>query len=149
MSSFGWIGVDLDGTLAQHSGDVSRIGEPIEPMCNRVRMWLDERIDVRIVTARVSGLFIRPESVSPAYPESPVIVATSRFRPTWAQEHQFALDQERLIEAWCEQHLGKRLPVTAIKDFAMLELWDDRAVSVESGTGRAVSFLDGRPVVQR
>lgn len=146
MSISGWIGVDLDQTLAEYSGDVSVIGEPIEPMCDRVRKWLKEGVDVRIVTARVSGLFMRPESVSPAYPESPVIVATSRFRPTWAQAYQFALDQERLIQAWCEHHLGKRLPVTALKDYAMIELWDDRAIAVESGTGRAVGFHAGRQV---
>ena len=51
----GWIGVDLDGTLAhydgEHHGD-EHIGEPIEPMVRQVRKWLNEGRDVRIFTAR-------------------------------------------------------------------------------------------------
>jgi hypothetical protein len=46
------------------------------------------------------------------------------------------------IQAWCEQHFGVALPVTATKDFAMVELWDDRAVQVEMNTGKR---MDGRP----
>jgi hypothetical protein len=50
----GWIGVDLDGTLAYYDefrGD-DHVGEPIEPMVERVNKWLDEGKDVRIFTAR-------------------------------------------------------------------------------------------------
>ena len=43
------------------------------------------------------------------------------------------------VEAWCERHLGKRLPVTNCKDFGMLELWDDRCVQVRTNTGEIVS----------
>ena len=50
----GWIGVDLDGTLAQYGGWVGpeHIGEPIEPMVERIRHWLSHGIEVRIFTAR-------------------------------------------------------------------------------------------------
>lgn len=51
----GWIGVDLDGTLAVYgewNGD--NIGEPVPAMAARVRAWLIRGVEVRIVTARAS-----------------------------------------------------------------------------------------------
>ncbi len=50
----GWIGVDLDGTLAFYGGWISpdHIGEPIAPMVARVKDWLGQGIEVRIFTAR-------------------------------------------------------------------------------------------------
>ena len=55
-NSRGWIGVDLDGTLAHYDGwyGPAHIGEPIEPMIDRVRSWLEEGVEVRIFTARAS-----------------------------------------------------------------------------------------------
>jgi hypothetical protein len=51
----GWIGVDLDGTLAHYDG-VHRgedfIGKPVEPMVRKVRKWMIEGKDVRLFTAR-------------------------------------------------------------------------------------------------
>ena len=37
----GWIGVDLDGTLAEYHGwqGIEHIGEPIPKMMARVRRW--------------------------------------------------------------------------------------------------------------
>ena len=52
-----WIGVDLDGTLAREisdSQDADAIGEPIEPMMQRVRQWLANGQAVKIFTARAS-----------------------------------------------------------------------------------------------
>lgn len=106
----GWIGVDLDGTLAKYDGwkGPTHIGEPVPRMVERVKGWLNsDRYDVRIFTARVSD---------PA--EAPVVAAA--------------------IHAWCELHLGRRLVVTNIKDFQMIELWDDRAVQVIPNTGEPV-----------
>ena len=34
------------------------------------------------------------------------------------------------IEDWCLLHLGQKLPVTATKDYGMIELWDDRCIQV-------------------
>ena len=50
----GWIGVDLDATLAHYTGwkGAEHIGAPIEPMMARVRNWMIERKEVRIFTAR-------------------------------------------------------------------------------------------------
>lgn len=51
----GWIGVDLDGTLATYEGNHhAHIGAPIFPMVMRVKVWLDEGREVKIFTARVS-----------------------------------------------------------------------------------------------
>lgn len=49
-----WIGVDLDGTLAQDGTwvDAYHIGQPVEPMMNRVKEWIAQGIKVKIVTAR-------------------------------------------------------------------------------------------------
>lgn len=109
-----WIGVDLDGTLA-HLEPVpdwdGSIGAPIPKMVDRVKRWLALGWDVRIVTARVAiidGITDGPRAVD---------------------------EQRRRIQAWCREHLGVELPVTAEKDYFMRELWDDRAVAVFTNTG--------------
>jgi hypothetical protein len=103
-----WIGVDFDGTLAVASGTMEHCGEPIPAMVARVKQWLAEGKCVKILTARVSG------------------------GPHWAD---FTVRQRRMIELWCEHYIGQKLEVTCRKDFAMRELWDDRAVCVEYETG--------------
>lgn len=98
----GWIGVDLDGTLAHYAGwaGPDHIGEPVIPMLNRVKNWLANGVEVRIFTARA---FV-PEQIPP-------------------------------VQEWCLKHIGIALPVTNIKDFGMVELWDDRCVRVIPNTG--------------
>lgn len=100
----GWIGVDLDGTLAHYEGwkGVDHIGKPIAPMVERVRKWLAEGKEVRIFTARAFG------------------------------KEQAAIEA---IGDWCEKHIGQRLAVTCTKDYAMIELWDDRAIRVVANEG--------------
>lgn len=54
MSNSGWIGVDLDGTLAEYHGwNGGAIGDPIPRMADRVRQWLKRGQIVKIFTARV------------------------------------------------------------------------------------------------
>lgn len=108
----GWIGVDLDGTLAVYDGwkGDGHVGEPIPLMVARVRQWIAEGKDVRIFTARVSPHSIEINNSS--------LVAT--LVP---------------IQNWCDKNLGKILPVTYKKDMAMVELWDDRAIQVIPNTG--------------
>lgn len=107
----GWIGVDLDGTLAQYvSGDIKRygvyhIGSPIPEMVARVQKWLLEGRDVRIFTARIA-----------------------HGDPTVTQA----------IRDWCEKYIGRRLEVTNVKDFHMDQLWDDRCIQVVQNTGARV-----------
>ena len=122
--SNGWIGVDLDGTLAFYDGwhGPQHIGEPIPAMLNRVKRWLAEGKDVRIFTARVDG----------------GTVALSMGNKDGDQ----CRDVERVkgfIEAWCEKHVGRVLPVTCQKDYGMIELWDDRCVQVIPNTGRTIA----------
>lgn len=45
----------------------------------------------------------------------------------------------RAIRAWCRRHIGMELPITNFKDFGMIELWDDRAITVEQNTGRQLA----------
>jgi hypothetical protein len=51
-----WIGVDLDGTLATFHRwrGLNHIGTPVPVMMTRVRYWLEEGYQVKIVTARAS-----------------------------------------------------------------------------------------------
>jgi hypothetical protein len=112
----GWIGVDLDGTLARYDGWIheTHVGDPIPAMLERVRTWLDNGIEVRIVTARV------------AVDDVPIIGDKARLSSAEICRH---------IQDWTEKHLGVRLPVTRKKDFGMVELWDDRCVQVIPNTG--------------
>ncbi len=103
MSISGWIGVDLDGTLAEYHGwNGGAIGEPVPAMLSRVKEWLAKEQSVKIFTARA---------------------CTND------------AEQIALIKAWCVQHVGQELEVTATKDFAMIELWDDRCIQVIPNKG--------------
>jgi hypothetical protein len=76
-----------------------------------VKIWLANGVDVRIFTARVGP-----------------------------QPEQAMVDASReAIEKWCEKFIGRKLPITATKDFSMVELWDDRAVAVKHNTGEPLS----------
>lgn len=124
--SNGWIAVDLDGTLAHYDKWVAwnTIGAPIAPMVDRVKRWLEEGRDVRIMTARAN---IGPEG----------------FMCRITGRHVSQADMVEAIQLWCQWHLGASLPVTFSKDFNMIEQWDDRAVQVEPNTGRRMDGLDG------
>lgn len=100
----GWIGVDLDGTLAHYDGwkGIEHIGDPVPAMFERVKQWLAEGKTVKIFTARVC---------------------------------RDRVEVIRHIHAWCEKHGLPPLEVTNVKDFGMIELWDDRCVAVEPNTG--------------
>jgi hypothetical protein len=54
MSNSGWIGFDLDGTLAEYGEwqGPTHIGKPIPSMIVRVKNYLDNGYEVRIMTAR-------------------------------------------------------------------------------------------------
>ena len=57
----GWIGVDLDGTLAEATSwqGISHIGPPVPLMMRRVQQWLSKGLRVKIMTARAGD----PEGV--------------------------------------------------------------------------------------
>lgn len=56
LSVNGWMGVELDGTLAHYTPGQSLdcIGEPIGKMYARVQQWLAVGMDVRVFTARAA-----------------------------------------------------------------------------------------------
>ena len=107
--SEGWIGIDLDGTLAQYDKwkGPDYIGAPIPKMVHFVRDLLAKGIEVRIMTARV-GPQKDPQEIEPAI---------------------------KAIKAWCQQHLGRELAVTNEKDFSMVWLYDDRCTRVQKNHG--------------
>lgn len=123
----GWIGVDLDGTLFTYTEWVvwNVFGEPIQPMIERVKAWLDVDVPVHIVTARV-GL---PLGVEPDHFSSCRVTGQ--------------LFSDRMMIVAIQDHLEKhelpRLPVQCYKDLNMIELWDDRAVQVVTNTGRTLA----------
>lgn len=106
-----WIGVDLDGTIAEYTTFISptHIGKPIQPMCDRVKTWIEEGLQVKIFTARVSE-----------------------------QDPTVRLEVINAINAWCQDVFGKALPITCVKDYGMVQLFDDRAIQVEKNTGRII-----------
>ena len=108
MSESGWIGVDLDGTLAVYDGwNNGEIGKPVPLMLERVKSWISEGVKVKIFTARVGVTF----------------------------DENYKNEMVKIIQDWTEKYTGVRLEVTATKDFSMIELWDDRAVQVIPNKG--------------
>lgn len=110
----GWIGVDLDGTLAEYDGfkGIDHIGDPIPEMAERVHRWLAEGREVRIFTARVS-------------------------ENRMGGERDGTADQARqYIQRWLAIWGFPSLEITNVKDWAMDELWDDRCVQVAPNTGK-------------
>jgi hypothetical protein len=116
----GWIGVDLDGTLARYTGWVNEthIGEPVPLMVRRVKQWIAEGQEVRIFTARAAKTLNYDGSSNDT---GPVL---------WA------------IAAWCIKHIGQPLKVTNEKDYEMVALYDDRAVQIITNTGERADGAD-------
>src|SRR5260221_396669 len=105
----GWIGIDLDGTLSYALDAPHEVLAPIKPpipaMLARVQALLAEGRDVRIFTARVA-----------ACGETSIVAC---------DDQAIADHQRQMIEAWCLEHLGQRLKVTATKDWQMDYFYDD------------------------
>lgn len=103
----GWIGVDLDGTLAEYHGwkGPTHIGPPIPKMMARVEKWIGQGRIVKIVTARVA----------PGKGDEAECLAAIR---DWL---------------WRNGLVG--LEIVHAKDHKMIELWDDRVVQVIPNTG--------------
>ena len=110
-----WVGVDLDKTLAEYHEfiDHTSIGQPIEPMVNLVNDYLRKGVAVKIFTARVSE------------PDPRKKIA--------------AIDA---IEKWCLKVFDRTLPITCIKDYGCIRIYDDRAVQVEPNTGRIIGEVE-------
>jgi hypothetical protein len=109
--SSGWIGVDLDGTLAFYDGwrGHKHVGAPIPLMVKMVKEWRKQGIRVKIFTARVS-----------------------------MDEGKELQETIQAIESWSKIYIGEVLEITCKKDFSMIRLYDDRAIQVITNTGQPV-----------
>ena len=114
----GWIAVDLDGTLA----DYSEWKGP-EHIGAPVPLMVE-----RVKAWRAEGKDIRIFTARVAHDEDGSVLA--------------------VIDRWCEEHLGERLPVTNTKDYGMVELWDDRCVQIIPNTGVRADAADAPPAAQ-
>lgn len=125
-----WIGVDLDGTLAEYNGwkGPENIGAPVPKMVERVKQWLAEGKDVRIFTARIS--YPNPADLDVSTPE-------------YTKRKNEAEIARLAINVWSARVFGRYLPITNVKDYGMVELWDDRAVQVIPNTGITVKEAVG------
>ena len=111
MASKAWVGVDLDGTLAEYYfwKGPGHIGDPIPAMVEHVRGLIDSGHEVKIFTARVSR-------GNPGYVEA-----------------------QKAIFHWTKEVFGRPLDATAEKDMNCIAIYDDRAFRVETNTGRILS----------
>jgi len=102
----GWMGVDLDGTLAYHDPQrgIDPIGKPIEAMLFRVQQWLEAGVEVRIFTARAA----QTELIDP-------------------------------VKKWLIQAGLPDLAVTNRRDYDLLQIWDDRAIQLETNTAELLT----------
>ena len=110
-----WVGVDLDGTLANYTEfkGWDQIGEPVPAMVSFVKKLLAMGITVKVLTARAS------------------VESRTLNNLTFEQV-------EKVIQDWTEKHIGARLPVVTEKGCAMICLFDDSAIQVEKNTGNVV-----------
>ena len=106
----GWIGVDLDGTLAEYDQwrGLDHIGEPIPKMVEHVKGLIAKGHTIKIFTARVSNVAMNGDDME---------------------------DVCLPIRKWCFLQFGQTFEVTNVKDMHMIDLIDDRCTQVESGSG--------------
>ena len=109
MSSRGWIGVDFDGTLAHYDG---------------WRGDFEYGPPVPAMVERVKGWIQAGHLVK---------IFTAR-----VSEREGVPEIVDAIQDWLVDAGLPRLEVTNVKDYAMIELWDDRAVQVIANTGEPV-----------
>lgn len=104
-----WIGVDLDGTLAHY--------ESFEGATK--------------IGAPIPAMVERVKQMLAAGNDVRIFTARIGNDPDGRVR--------RAIEGWLEKHIGRKLPITNVKDDHMSKLFDDRAVSVARNTGAVTS----------
>jgi hypothetical protein len=125
----GWVGFDLDKTIAVDDGDWKgphHIGEPIWPMIVLMKRLIAEGTEVRIFTARVSGKY----SMTPAV-------------------RRQAESIERSIKVWALDVVGCDIVVTCVKDWDMLYFYDDKARQVVENKGVTVQQAIGVMILEK
>ena len=117
-----YYGVDWDGTTVEYHGWAKwdKFGAPIPKMVERIRGWLADGDEVRIITARVSH-------------DDSVIGTCKVTGETFTN-----VQMKHAIASECERIFGQRLRVQAWKCWRMAELWDDRAVGLVANTGETL-----------
>lgn len=120
-----WIGIDLDGTLAEYNGwrGAWHIGKPVPLMLARVKGWIGSGRTVKLLTARAS----MPPKEFPVEMQTARAAEITEFNKAWAE--------------WCATYGIPVLEVTCEKNCQMVEQWDDRSVQVVPNTGETVSGL--------
>ena len=101
-----WIGVDLDGTLAEEQDpfDPLTIGKPVPEMVEKVKKALEDGVEVRVFTARLADEKLRGQI------------------------------REKIRE-YTREHIGRELDSTSEKDPGLREIWDDKARRVRKDEG--------------
>lgn len=108
------IALDLDLTLAQYDGkDIFHVGEPIKPMVDKVKKWLEKGYKVSIFTARVA-------------PSGAEGVRTDKFI-----KNQYKIITEFLLANGLPE-----LEITAVKHSKFDFFVDDKAIPIEKNTGK-------------
>ena len=130
----GWIGFDLDGTLAKYDKweGVDHIGEPIGPMVDLIKKLHADGKKVKILTARVAPR-AEPETKPNPYLENHWCIENPDSMP-WATK-QTKWTALEFIQDWCYRWLKFVPEIVHQKDHLMLELYDDRCKQVEPNTG--------------
>ena len=131
----GWIGFDLDGTLAKYDGwqGIDHIGEPIGPMVDLMKKLHGQGRYVKIVTARVA-----PQKLEDGTFGEPFITVP---QGDGGATRQYA---SQYIQDWCHFNLGFVPEIVYQKDCRMLELYDDRVKQVVPNKGVLVEDLANR-----
>lgn len=129
-----WIGVDFDGTLAHYDKWVApdHCGRPVQAMVDRVKAWRAAGREVRIFTARVYPI----TEVITGYPVLQFV--PEQYRADLPYRYRDVITAAQAIQDWSRLYLGEVLPITCVKDYDMIELYDDRAVQVRPNTGELV-----------
>lgn len=127
METEGWIGVDLDGTLAQydHYRGSDHIGAPVVPMLKKVLWHLEQGHELKIFTARVSPAAI-----------------TANAKTDEEAEDQLRKVVTAIVD-WCIQFIGRPIAITHSKDYRMMYCYDDRCVQMVTNQGVR---SDGKPL---
>ena len=122
----GWIGFDLDGTLAKYDGwhGIDHIGEPIKPIVELITKLHKQGRRVKIFTARIAPRKLEDGTFGESY----ITVPNGERGATKQYAFQY-------INDWCHLNLGFVPEIVYKKDPLMLELYDDRTKQVEPNTG--------------
>ena len=143
ITKSGWIGHDLDGSLAHYiKKQWPEIGEPLPAGVERIERLMGLGYEVRIFTARVNDLYhfvstIEPTAIAGCDSEE----VFERFLDNdpnndwWGREIKTDLEQRKRIGDWTEKVFGVRLRATNMKDFHCICVYDDRGVGLQENTG--------------